>query len=275
MVELVTEILVYLAVAALIGLLLGYLIWGWGRRERIAAARAEGAASARTSVDGDAAAHARLEASDAERSRLQAEVERLTAQLKQAGSSQRKLELVDTPAAVAAAAPEAVLAPIGQGSEVDAETAFLPSEDAIITPIEERAARPGIDAPAPPAPKAALETTVGSDMAAAPLAPEPGAAEDPPAVAAAPPPPPSLLDERPAEVDDLKRIKGVGPVLENVLNSKGVYLFHQVANFTSADVAWVNEAIDAFPGRIERDGWVAQAQNLYRKKYGRAHDATD
>jgi predicted flap endonuclease-1-like 5' DNA nuclease len=89
------------------------------------------------------------------------------------------------------------------------------------------------------------------------------------------PAPSSLLTERPDEVDDLKRIKGVGPKMEGILNDKGVYLFRQVANFSAEDVAWVNEAIEAFPGRIERDNWVGQAQDLYREKYGRPHDAGD
>ena len=59
--------------------------------------------------------------------------------------------------------------------------------------------------------------------------------------------------------------------MEKVLNDKGVYLFHQVANFSPEDVAWVNDAIEAFPGRIERDDWVGQAQTLFREKYGRSH----
>ena len=84
--------------------------------------------------------------------------------------------------------------------------------------------------------------------------------------------PTSLLTERPDEVDDLKRIKGVGKVMEAVLNDKGVYLFRQIANFSAKDVAWVNEAIEALPGRIERDNCVGQAQELYRDKYGRSHE---
>ena len=84
--------------------------------------------------------------------------------------------------------------------------------------------------------------------------------------------PAGLLSQRPAEVDDLKRIKGIGPVLERVLNENGIYQYRQLARFSPQDVEWINQAIDAFPGRIQRDGWVAQAQALHQEKYGEAHD---
>ena len=53
MVELIIEMAIYLAIAALLGLILGYLIWGWRSGARLAAARAEGASAVRTAVDGD------------------------------------------------------------------------------------------------------------------------------------------------------------------------------------------------------------------------------
>ena len=34
-----------------------------------------------------------------------------------------------------------------------------------------------------------------------------------------------------------------------------------------------DDAIDAFPGRIERDNWVGGAQEQYEKKYKRKADA--
>jgi predicted flap endonuclease-1-like 5' DNA nuclease len=82
-------------------------------------------------------------------------------------------------------------------------------------------------------------------------------------------PPAGLLAEPPAAPDDLKRIRGIGPVLERTLNEKGVYLFRQIAAFSPEDVAWVNEAVGAFPGRIERDDWVGQARALHSETYGR------
>ncbi len=61
--------------------------------------------------------------------------------------------------------------------------------------------------------------------------------------------------------DDLKRIKGVGPVIEKTLNDLGVYHFTQVADFTENNIKWVDNFI-SFPGRIKREGWVSQAGDL-------------
>ncbi len=72
-----------------------------------------------------------------------------------------------------------------------------------------------------------------------------------------------------AEADDLKDIVGVGPFLERKLHSLGIYTFRQVANFTKEDIDKVNEIIEFFPGRIERDNWVEQSRQFYEQKYGR------
>ncbi|RYF73448.1 MAG: hypothetical protein EOO39_10400 [Cytophagaceae bacterium] len=69
-----------------------------------------------------------------------------------------------------------------------------------------------------------------------------------------------------AEADDLKDIVGVGPFLEKKLHAIGIYTFRQVANFTKEDVAKVNDIIEFFPGRIERDDWVGQSAEFERKK---------
>jgi NADH-quinone oxidoreductase subunit E len=61
--------------------------------------------------------------------------------------------------------------------------------------------------------------------------------------------------------DDLKRISGVGPKLEGLLNEMGFYHFDQIAAWTPAEIAWVDARLK-FKGRIERDGWIAQAAAL-------------
>ena len=71
-----------------------------------------------------------------------------------------------------------------------------------------------------------------------------------------------LLATAPDQPDDLKRISGVGPKLEAVLNDLGVYQFAQVAKFTSDDIAWVDRHLGSFKGRIVRDDWVRQAKEL-------------
>lgn len=61
--------------------------------------------------------------------------------------------------------------------------------------------------------------------------------------------------------DDLKRIKGIGPKLEKLLNSLGIYHYRQIAALTPEDIAWLDERLQ-FKGRIERDDWVGQAKKL-------------
>ncbi len=62
--------------------------------------------------------------------------------------------------------------------------------------------------------------------------------------------------------DDLKKISGVGPVLEQQLHQLGIYTYDQVSKMTKTEYDLLDEIIDAFPGRAERDDWAGQAQNL-------------
>ncbi|OOG75893.1 NADH:ubiquinone oxidoreductase [Sinorhizobium sp. A49] len=61
--------------------------------------------------------------------------------------------------------------------------------------------------------------------------------------------------------DDLKRISGVGPKLEQVLNGKGIRRFADIAAWSDADVARFDDDL-GFGGRILRDDWVKQAKAL-------------
>jgi predicted flap endonuclease-1-like 5' DNA nuclease len=64
------------------------------------------------------------------------------------------------------------------------------------------------------------------------------------------------------EKDDLKQISGVGPKLERLLNKNGVYYYWQVASWSRSDIDVIDKRLDAFKGRITRDDWVTQAQQL-------------
>lgn len=66
---------------------------------------------------------------------------------------------------------------------------------------------------------------------------------------------------RSAEFDDLKRIRGVGVLIEKRLNTLGVTSYDQIANWTNADIDRVSQTLD-FKGRIERENWVEQARIL-------------
>ena len=62
--------------------------------------------------------------------------------------------------------------------------------------------------------------------------------------------------------DDLKMIKGVGPVLEKALHETGVFHFDQVAAWSNMDARWFDENVKGANGRVQRDGWIKQARIL-------------
>ncbi len=74
--------------------------------------------------------------------------------------------------------------------------------------------------------------------------------------------PASLTGARDGKADDLKMIKGVGPKLEELLHGLGFYHFDQIAAWTPAEIAWVDDNLEGFKGRVMRDDWVAQAKVL-------------
>ncbi|WP_420013706.1 NADH-quinone oxidoreductase subunit NuoE [Tateyamaria sp.] len=86
---------------------------------------------------------------------------------------------------------------------------------------------------------------------------------DTPVVADGPGTKPETLDAaRGGKADDLKMIKGVGPKMENLLHELGFFHFDQVAAWTADEVAWVDQNLKGFKGRVSRDNWVTQAKAL-------------
>ncbi|HEY9058073.1 MAG TPA: NADH-quinone oxidoreductase subunit NuoE [Aurantimonas sp.] len=73
--------------------------------------------------------------------------------------------------------------------------------------------------------------------------------------------PSGLLTEPEGTADDLKKIKGIGPVIEAKLNELGVFHFRQIAKWSDAELSWVDDYLN-FRGRAVRDGWTAQARAL-------------
>ncbi|MGJ8624432.1 MAG: 50S ribosomal protein L21 [Yoonia sp.] len=72
---------------------------------------------------------------------------------------------------------------------------------------------------------------------------------------------PKAAPKAAAGADDLKTLSGVGPALEKKLHEAGVTTFAQIAAWTPEDVAAMDEKL-SFKGRIEREGWIAQAAEL-------------
>lgn len=99
-------------------------------------------------------------------------------------------------------------------------------------------------APAPSAPAPVLARNPAPAAEAAPIAPEPEPAR-----------------RLRGEPDDLKRIRGIGVLIEKKLNSMGVTSYEAIANWTAGDIDRVSQSLD-FKGRIERENWVEQARIL-------------
>ena len=65
-----------------------------------------------------------------------------------------------------------------------------------------------------------------------------------------------------SDKEDLTKINGIGPYIEQKLNDIGIYTYDQISKFSEKDIVLITEMIDFFPGRIERDNWVGQAKSL-------------
>ncbi len=71
-----------------------------------------------------------------------------------------------------------------------------------------------------------------------------------------------LHEPREGSADDLKKIKGVGPKLEEALHGMGIFHMDQIAAWTESEVAWMDENLVEFRGRVSRDDWVGQARQF-------------
>ncbi|WP_424971544.1 NADH-quinone oxidoreductase subunit E [Dinoroseobacter sp. S76] len=157
------------------------------------------------------------------------------------------------------------------GTEVPLTAPWLGKDAELPKPANTGAAP--VEAPAPEAAPAAAAPAAAApteDAKVKPSAALPGTAElatrkgtwTYTAPAAEPAKPAMLAAARDSGADDLKKIKGVGPKLETMLNTMGIYHFDQIAAWTAAELAWVDDNLEGFKGRASRDEWVAQAKTL-------------
>lgn len=78
-----------------------------------------------------------------------------------------------------------------------------------------------------------------------------------------------LLKAAKGEGDDISLLSGVGPALEKKLHEYGIFHFWQVAGMKADDIAKMDEELK-LGGRVEREEWVDQAQELMDGKAPRA-----
>lgn len=166
----------------------------------------------------------------------------------------------------ATAKATAAAAGVGAAGTAAAATATAAAARPTTTSAPEPAPTPTpTPAPAPaPAPTPAPEPVakVAPKSASKPKpAPAPAAAAS--AGEANPGTRPAGLDgPRGGQADDLKRIKGVGPAMERLCNELGFYHFDQISAWSGDEVAWVDQNLKGFKGRVTRDSWVEQARLL-------------
>ncbi|MAQ75372.1 MAG: molybdopterin oxidoreductase [Aquimarina sp.] len=70
------------------------------------------------------------------------------------------------------------------------------------------------------------------------------------------------FDPNTQSADELQKINGIGPVMEQKLNQIGIYTFDQVSRMTETEYNLLDKITGSFPGRAQRDDWAGQAEKL-------------
>ena len=244
------EIIVYIVLAALIGLMAGYLLW----YSRIVGTRTETNIMASVLRERSATLslyETELAAALDERDHLRSQTEALT------GNAERRANEV-----------EALRSQVSQLRPLAHRVPELRSRVDEIDPLVSRVseledANAELNARAVAAEKALSLLTEQRDRLVSAVVAEDlddaDAENHPPFLEAEPL---ELLKEHP---DDLQLINGIGPHLEGVLNENGIFTFQQIAQLTTEGVYELDGQL-GFKGRIERDEWVRQAGTLHRLK---------
>ncbi|AEH86424.1 MULTISPECIES: NADH dehydrogenase [Mesorhizobium] len=222
----------YMLLAFLVGVLVGWFIWGRLRGEL-------------DSLRGD------LDRTRSERDRLRADSDRLTGELNACGKTRSDLErqLRDAQASAGAGAAKAASQPSAALMSTPATAKSAPAA-ARAAPAKPAAAKPAAaKAPAKPAASKSAAAGAATKSAAAPKA------------AAAKKATPAAAKPASGKPDNLRRLIGIGPVNEKLLKAQGVTSFAQIAAWTAADIKRIEDVMN-FDGRIERERWIEQAKLL-------------
>jgi predicted flap endonuclease-1-like 5' DNA nuclease len=222
MAYLILQMLLYMLCALLLGVLLG---WGlWGRQ--------------------DGALKAELKTAKAEQEPLRAEVERLKTSLEACGRAYAELEKSRRPA-TAEVAVVTELEPVNLLS--------TPGDDDAPKIIEHEPAVDLIEAEAVEVAPEVEPVTVD--------APEPEAAKPASKAAKAKRRMPAARIDPVMEPEDLSRILGIGPENAKRLHAAHVSTFAQIANWNADDVERIEDIL-GFHGRVHRERWIEQARLL-------------
>ena len=71
-----------------------------------------------------------------------------------------------------------------------------------------------------------------------------------------------IFDPATESADDLQKLNGVGPLMEQRLHQLGIYTYDQVSKLTDDDINLLDSAIENFPIEENRGDWRVQANQL-------------
>ncbi|OHV83249.1 NADH dehydrogenase [Mesorhizobium sp. ORS 3428] len=217
----------YMLLAFIVGVLVGWFIWGRLRSE----------------LDG---LRGELNRTKSERDMLRAETHRLSGELDASRRTRADLEreLREAPSAPAKASADKAASPAPAAAKS--------------SPAKSSAAKSASTKPAAARKPAAAKTAAAPKPAAKSAASKTSAAPK----KAAPAPKKAAAPKAPAgKADNLRRLIGIGPVNERLLKGQGVTTYAQIAAWTDTDVKRIEEVLN-FDGRIAREKWIEQAKLL-------------
>lgn len=107
--------------------------------------------------------------------------------------------------------------------------------------------------------KSGVKAAIGAGSAPAGAKPAAAPAKAAPKAAAPKAAAPKAAPAASAGSDDLKQLSGVGPALEKKLIAAGITSYAQIAAWSAADIAALDDAIAK---KAEKEGWVEQAKAL-------------
>lgn len=257
MLYLFAEIWIWMLVALLVGVLLGWALWG--RYKGKFAVMQRDAEAARRMLEEGRPERGEADGAAAGTAVLEARVARLDADLAAANAARVTVEreLADArQAAARASAPEPVPAvPQDLATDPAASAPAAPAPSVAVTPASVVPTfSPETPVPAPSRPVATgFASTAGGKLA-------------------------TFLEAPVGLPDDLLVIKGIGEKLNALLTSLGVFHYRQIAAWTDREVAQVDAQLGQFRGRIVRDRWIEQARLLadgrldaFEAEFGRHH----
>jgi predicted flap endonuclease-1-like 5' DNA nuclease len=230
----------YMLLAFLVGVLVGWFVWGRLRGEL-------------DGLRGD------LDRTRSERDRLRADSDRLAGELDACGRTRADLERRLREAPAAPVKP-------GTAQATGEAPAALMSTPAPSRSASTRSVAPNPAPARPAAGNAAAAKPATAKAAAAPKVAAPKAAPKASAVPkkaapAARKAAPAAATATAGKADNLRRLIGIGPVNEKLLKAQGVTTYAQIAAWTASDIKRIEDVMN-FDGRIARERWIEQARLL-------------